>query len=88
LRPRPKRGIMSEFITTAEAAELLGLEQATAQHYAAWGKFPGAQKFGEGKGGVWMIPLADVEAYAARRRSPGRPPGSGAGEGEGDEGKG
>lgn len=74
-----------EFITTAEAAALLDLQPATAQHYAAWGKFPGARKFGEGKGGVWMIPLADVEAYAARRRSPGRPPGAGAEEGESDE---
>lgn len=73
------------YITTAQAAVLLGIKTASAQQYAARGLFPGARKFGEGKGGVWMIPRAAVLAYKARRRSPGRPPQEvGATEGKGE----
>lgn len=64
---------MTEFITTAQAAHILGIATASAQKYAARGLFPGAKRFGEGQTARWMIPLAAVLAYAARRRSPGRP---------------
>ena len=76
---------MSKFVTTAEAARILGIETASAQKCATRGLFPGAVHFGNDQWARWMIPLADVEAYAARRRSPGRPPGAGATEMKGEK---
>jgi len=64
----------SECITTAQAAEMLGVKSTRIQKQAQYGLFSGARKFGEGKRGRWMIPLAAVLAYQARRWSPGRPP--------------
>ena len=68
-------------LTTSEAAALLSergmtdraggpVKADTVKHMCARGAFPGAVNERRGPGrGFWLIPLAEVESYAARYQS-------------------
>lgn len=64
--PMPK----NDLITTAEAAEILGVGAQRIRDLISSGRLP-AKKFGEGRGGVWMIRRSDLEKV--KERKPGRP---------------
>lgn len=55
-------------VTTAEAADLLGMAQPTIARKCGAGEFPNAWKT-SGESGDWRIPRSDVDAY--RRREGG-----------------
>lgn len=55
-------------LTTAEAAEILGVTAGRVRAYIAEGRLA-AQRMGEGRD--WMIRPADVRRF--QRRPPGRP---------------
>jgi hypothetical protein len=51
---------------TDQAAHILGVSPKTVAHWCKAGRrFPGARRTGEGKGGKWTIPLAEVHTAAA-----------------------
>lgn len=58
---------MTEFVTTARAAAMLGVSRKSVFMWAKAGKFPGAFRTpgGERRGGDWRIPLASIEAFKA-----------------------
>lgn len=55
--------------TTAEAAELVGLEARSVKEYCRLGRFPGAEK----RGRDWFVPGADLIAYQDHIADPERP---------------
>ena len=53
---------------TAEAARACGVTAKTITHWCEAGKhFPNARKTSPGKGGRWIIPAGDIEAFLKRR---------------------
>lgn len=55
----------ARLMTTAEAAEVLGLSEKTVRRWLADDRFPGARKT-SGERGEWRIPSAEVYAAAGR----------------------
>ncbi len=62
-------GPLPDLLTTAQAAAIIGVIPARVRRLAEDGRFPGARKHGRD----WLIPRADVTAYADSPRRPGRP---------------
>jgi hypothetical protein len=51
-------------VDTGEAARMIGVASKTVANWCAAGTFPGARKTG-GRGGKWIVPVVDVQAYLA-----------------------
>jgi len=58
---------------TREAAAAGGVSSARVRQLLLDGRFPGAVRIGPERRGVWMIPRAEVEAWAKSERRAGRP---------------
>jgi predicted DNA-binding transcriptional regulator AlpA len=53
---------------TTEAARACGVTAKTITHWCEAGKhFPNARKTSPGKGGRWIVPASDIEAFMKRR---------------------
>ena len=52
---------------TAEAARACGVTAKTIAHWCELGRFPNGFKTSQGKGGQWVIPAGDVDAYLTRK---------------------
>ena len=53
---------------TADAARACGVTAKTITHWCEAGKhFPNARKTSPGKGGRWIVPANEVEAFMKRR---------------------
>ena len=52
---------------TAEAARACGVTAKTIAHWCELGRFPNGFKTSPGKGGQWVIPASDVDAYHAQK---------------------
>ncbi len=53
---------------TTDAARACGVTAKTITHWCEAGKhFPNARKTSPGKGGRWIIPASDIEAFLKRR---------------------
>jgi excisionase family DNA binding protein len=61
----------SDFLTTAEAAQSLGLAIDSVTAYCNQRKL-GAVKVGY----IWLIPKTDIRKFKEKRRLPGRPKGA------------
>lgn len=59
LRQLDSRDRPTRMMTTAEAAEVLGVARKTTARWAAQGRFSNARKTSN-EGGEWRIPAADV----------------------------
>ena len=59
--------LTEEMVSPREAARMLGTTLMFIYHELASNHFPGAGKIA----GKWAIPVADVEARAAKRRARG-----------------
>ncbi|MBN1890585.1 MAG: helix-turn-helix domain-containing protein [Thermoflexales bacterium] len=64
-----KHVVLDEWITPAEAAEIIGVTPYQVRHLARTGTVE-ARKFGR----AWMIKRDSVRAYAAQERHPGPKP--------------
>lgn len=62
---------MSNFVTAEKAAEIVGVSRRTIINWARSHKIPGAFKQGEGRRGVWNIPLSELGGLT--RDSRGKP---------------
>jgi excisionase family DNA binding protein len=60
---------MSDFLTTTQAAELLGLSRQRVGVLVKGGRFPGAEQSSRGK---WSIPAASVAGFVHLPRSGNR----------------
>jgi len=58
---------MTRFYTTAEAAELLGLDVSRVRQFCAQGRL------GEKIGRNWAIPADELKAFARQKRPAGNP---------------
>jgi hypothetical protein len=54
------------FISTVEAAEMMGKNEIFIAQLCQRGKLAGVRKFGKS----WLIPLASVESYTPGKRGP------------------
>lgn len=53
---------------TTDAAHACGVTAKTITHWCEAGKhFPNARKTSPGKGGRWIVPASDIEAFMKRR---------------------
>ncbi len=53
---------------TTDAARACGVTAKTITHWCEAGKhFPNARKTSPGKGGRWIVPASDIEAFLKRR---------------------
>ncbi len=53
---------------TTDAARACGVTAKTVTHWCEAGKhFPNARKTSPGKGGRWIVPAGDIEAFMKRR---------------------
>ncbi|GAB4192855.1 MAG: hypothetical protein OHK0022_07280 [Roseiflexaceae bacterium] len=64
-------------LTTAQAAEILAhrghiVKADTVKHWCQRGLFPGAERIGNTRRGLWRIPQVDIDAFTPPRL--GRPP--------------
>ncbi len=60
-------GVVLLSYNTTEAARACGVTAKTVTHWCEAGKrFPNAQKTSVGKGGRWIIPAGDIEAFLKR----------------------
>ena len=55
-------------LTTAEAAERLGVAQVTVNVWCLRGLFPNAEREESPRGPVWMIPEEDVASFVKPKR--------------------
>lgn len=62
-----------DWMDTEQAAKLGGVSGARIRQLLLDGRFPGAVRIGPERRGVWMIPRAEVEAWAKSERKAGRP---------------
>jgi excisionase family DNA binding protein len=62
---------MEDLISTQQAADELGITRSRIHQMIENGSLP-ATKFGEGRGGMWLIRRADLEKVRVRP-GPGRP---------------
>ena len=60
-------------MTTVQAAELAGVSQQRIRKLIDDERFPSARLIGPPTRGVWLLDRAEVEAWAASERRPGRP---------------
>ena len=67
LRTLEREGALVSY-NTAEAARACGVIPKTIAHWCESAeRFPSAFKTSEGKGGQWVIPAGDVDAYLTRK---------------------
>ncbi len=52
---------------TAEAARACGVTPKTLAHWCELGRLPNAFKTSPGKGGQWVVPAGDVDAYLTQK---------------------
>ncbi len=52
---------------TAEAARACGVTAKTIAHWCELGRFPNGFKTSPGKGGQWVVPAGDVDAYLTQK---------------------
>ena len=61
-------GVVLLSYNTTEAARACGVTAKTVTHWCEAGKhFPNARKTSPGKGGRWIVPANDIEAFLKRR---------------------
>ena len=61
-------GLVLLSYNTTEAARACGVTPKTVTHWCEAGKhFPNARKTSPGKGGRWIVPASDIEAFMKRR---------------------
>ena len=58
-------------LSTAQAAELLGVDQSTVKLWCRSGRLPGARRELQDRGPVWKIPERNVRTFELPKR--GRP---------------
>jgi excisionase family DNA binding protein len=58
--------LQGNYLTTPEAAKLIGKTADLIAKLCQSGRLPGAEKIGN----TWLIPRASVESYAPGRRGP------------------
>ena len=62
-------GVVLLSYNTTEAARACGVTAKTITHWCEAGKhFPNARKTSPGKGGRWIVPASDIEAFLKKRR--------------------
>ena len=52
---------------SGEAARACGVTPKTIAHWCELGRFPNAFKTSPGKGGQWVVPAGDVDAYLTQK---------------------
>ena len=61
-------GLVLLSYNTTEAARACGVTAKTVTHWCEAGKhFPNARKTSPGKGGRWIVPASDIEAFMKGR---------------------
>ncbi len=60
-------GLVLLSYNTTEAARACGVTAKTVTHWCELGRFPNAFKTSPGKGGQWVVPAGDVDAYLTQK---------------------
>jgi predicted site-specific integrase-resolvase len=64
---------MVKYVNSVDAAEATGIDDTTIRKWAKDGKIKGARKVGEGRRGIWQIPVDQFETIKEMKKSTGRP---------------
>jgi excisionase family DNA binding protein len=69
--PQPVQAAPAEYLTTKDAAKMLGVGCSTLEVWRANGKGPPAVKISDSPGGAVRYSRADLDSYIAERRARG-----------------